>query len=134
MSKFANFKVSDVELLQEEYWEKCKLVQPNDILDKATVMFVKSVIMRSGWLRSRLRSNVVKAARVERGKYKCACCGGLFKATEIQVDHMYARAGFRGEGSFEQWLKNTFCKPSGLAAVCVPCHKAKSRREREITF
>lgn len=135
MTKFANFKVDEeeqeLERLREDYWLKAQQAPPGKPIDKSTEMFVKSVILRHGWLRSRLRSDIIKNARVTRGMYQCACCKKqTFKATDLEIDHLYSRSGFRNDTNLIQWINNTFCEPQYLAAVCKICHRAKTAKDR----
>jgi 5-methylcytosine-specific restriction endonuclease McrA len=131
MSKFANFQVSDLEQKQEDYYQLTKQSSPGGPLDKSTIAFIKSVVMRHGWLRSSLRSSIITKARISRGVYECFCCKGQFKAVELSVDHLYQRQGFSGqEVSFEQWLRNTFCSPDNLKAICKNCHNVRTQRDR----
>lgn len=130
MSKFKEFN-TDLEQKYEEYYELTKKSLPGKPLDKGTINFIKSVIMKHGWLRSSLRSSVIKKACITRGVYKCACCEQTFKAVELSVDHLHQRQGFSGEEiSFEQWLRNTFCSPDDLRAICKTCHNVRTQRDR----
>ena len=134
MSKFDKFKISDEEEELEEarnaYYELVSKSPKPAPVDRATELWLRNVVMRSGWLRSKLRSGVVQAARIERGKYRCACCKGVFKANEIQVDHGYQRVGFETDVTFKEFIDNTFCDPKHLHAVCIPCHKARTAKDR----
>jgi hypothetical protein len=133
VGKFDNFKIdkenAELEAKRDDYWEKCKALTHDDILERSTEMFVRGVIDRSAWLRSQLRSNAIKKARVERGAYKCGCCGGLFKADELNVDHMAAKG--HGNPNLIQYVARTFCSPDKLTVLCIPCHKYKSAKEKE---
>ena len=133
MGKFDNFKIdkedAELEAKRDNYWEKCKQLEPDDNLSRSTELFIRNIIDRNGWLRSQLRSNAIKKARVERGSYKCGCCGGLFKANELNVDHEFPR-GY-GNPDLIQYVARTFCSPDRLTVLCVPCHKSKSAKEKE---
>ena len=45
-------------------------------------------VLRSASFRWKPRGEALKAARVERGKYKCASCEELFGPKEIILDHI----------------------------------------------
>jgi 5-methylcytosine-specific restriction endonuclease McrA len=134
VGKFDKFKIEEteqeLERLRDEYWEKVKRAPKPGSVDKATELWIRNVIMRHGWLRSKLRSSVIQAARIERGRYRCACCKGEFKSTEIEVDHKYSRVGFEGEVTLQEFVNNTFCSPEGLSALCKSCHRHRTSRER----
>lgn len=77
------------------------------------------------------RGQALREARVDRGVYKCAKCGGQnFKSKEVQVDHIEPvidpHVGFKDWNSF---IERLFCDVSGLAVLCVVCHKYKSSME-----
>lgn len=137
-SKFAKFAISneeeELENKRQAYWELASAAPKPGPIDRATELWLRSVVMRSGWLRSKLRSGVIQAARIERGQYRCASCKDIFKANELEVDHQYSRVGFSGEEvSFTEFVNNTFCDPQYLAALCKPCHKWRTARERNKT-
>jgi len=78
--------------------------------------------LRQVWLRSPLRYEAVKAARVERGRYKCSVCNELFSAKEIQIDHIEPAGSLIG--SVDAFVERLFCPSEKLRAVCRPCHKS----------
>lgn len=132
MDKFANFKAvedEELEAKRDAYWDMCQKVEHNDTLDRATEMWIRGIIDRNGWLRSKVRSQAIQATKLERGKYACVCCGAIVKAADLQVDHKKPR-GYNNPTLIE-YVARTFCTVDKLAAICVPCHKAKSARERE---
>lgn len=134
MGKFDKFKVSSeeeqLEEAREAYYQLVSSAPKPGPIDRATELWLRSVIMRSAWLRSKLRSSVVQRARIARGQYECACCKGVFKSQEIEVDHGYQRVGFDGDVSLKDFIDNTFCDPKYLFAVCKPCHRARTTRDR----
>ena len=85
---------------------------------------------------------VKKAARVERGKYKCAGCGqvvpptiknGRKRVQNVFVDHINPivdpEVGFEG---FDVFIDRMFCEMDNLQLLCGECHDVKSMKEREI--
>ena len=61
---------------------------------------------------------------------RCAICGGLFKETEVNVDHI------KGEKQFVEWEQAQEYASSildvcfdDLQILCIPDHKTKSRAE-----
>src|ERR1700675_2740380 len=79
------------------------------------------------------RSEALRLARIERGKYKCESCSEIFGPKEIDVDH---RAPvIDPEKGFQNWniyIKRLFCAVDGYSILCKECHKAKSFLENEI--
>jgi 5-methylcytosine-specific restriction endonuclease McrA len=83
--------------------------------------------LRRVWLRSPMRTQALRDARVARGAYKCAECGEIFKVKEIQVDHIIPAGTLIGDlGGFVERL---FCPAEGLAVKCKPCHAAKTKNK-----
>lgn len=80
------------------------------------------------------RKEAIKKARVARGQYKCAGCGGVFKHGEFQLDHVQPvidpHTGFTDWNSF---MERMFCDIDGWQILCKDlCHKYKTQRENEI--
>lgn len=96
-----------------------------------------------GWLKQKLRRlsyqwpemrEATSKARVERGKYKCAGCGGIFGPKEINRDHIEPvddpHTGFT---TWDNYIERLFCAADGIQILCSEtCHKYKSSREQEI--
>ena len=90
--------------------------------------------LRKLWLKSPMRSQAIKDARVSRGKYKCAKCGEIIKAKEGQVDHVnpVVPIGINScDLSWDDYINNLFCDISNLKFLCKPCHAKKSKEERQ---
>ena len=64
--------------------------------------------------------------------YICALCNNLFTYTSMQVDHkkpvVHPKKGFAG---FTEFVNRLFCEAKDLQAVCKPCHKRKTDKERK---
>jgi 5-methylcytosine-specific restriction endonuclease McrA len=79
------------------------------------------------------RKQAIKDARVERGKYKCAKCEGIFKPGEFQLDHVIPvidpHEGFMDWNNF---IERLFCDVSGWNILCLNCHNIKTLYENEI--
>lgn len=78
------------------------------------------------WGKSSQRLAALKKARVERGKYKCACCGKIFRRKEIEVDHVVAVGRFV---SFDIYVERLFVDSSGLQILCRACHRNKTKKD-----
>lgn len=87
--------------------------------------------------RTPMRAAAMTAARIERGKYRCASCKQIFGRKSIAVDHVHPvvnpKTGFVG---FDDYIKRLFCPSSGLQILCndgkTSCHKIKSKTENKI--
>lgn len=63
--------------------------------------------------------------------YKCAECGNLFPAKDVQVDHIKPIVPLTMVETLD-WniiIENALCEIDGLQVMCKPCHKQKSLEE-----
>lgn len=70
------------------------------------------------------------AARVERGKYKCAHCGGIFGPKFIDLDHI--KPVISVQDGFIDWntyIDRLFVSKDGYQVLCKTCHKQKTHVE-----
>lgn len=102
---------------------------------------MKPVNLKS-WLIPKLRrlsyqwppkNEAKKRARVARGKYKCAGCGGVFGPKEIQMDHIKPvvdpKIGFE---DFGKYVESLFCSIENYQALCTLCHQKKTDSEQSL--
>jgi hypothetical protein len=79
------------------------------------------------------RNNCIKASRVDRGKYKCACCGDIVGPKDYVLDHIEpivpVETGFT---TWDDYINRMFCDESGFQLICKVCHDSKSLVEREM--
>lgn len=68
-------------------------------------------------------------------RYKCACCGNLFKDGQVEVDHIKElhRISWKVPIDVETedlvlWLVSLFCELSNLQVLCLLCHAKKTAR------
>lgn len=91
--------------------------------------FVKG-LLRRGTFHWRARTEAMTAARVERGKYKCAECQELFGPKEVDLDHILPvvdpKTGFT---SWDDYINRLFCPAEGFQVICHGCHEHKTRLE-----
>lgn len=63
--------------------------------------------------------------------HRCASCGGLFPQSALRADHIepvvHPERGFEG---WDVYVSRMFCEADGFAALCEPCHAAKTAAER----
>lgn len=89
-------------------------------------------INRNTWVKTKLRSasllwparaEAIKAARAERGKYKCAECRELFIRSQIQLDHINPVVDPKtGWTTFDDFINRLFCDAEGFRVLCRQCH------------
>lgn len=89
------------------------------------------VALRQVWLRSPLRYEAIKNAREHPNQYRCAICREFFPAKEIRVDHIVKVVGAKGIDSWDDFISALFCDATNLQILCVPCHKEKTKQERQ---
>lgn len=69
-------------------------------------------------------------ARVERGKYKCAVCGGIFPNKEVQLDHVEPVINpMTGFVDWNDYINRLFVDVDGWQVLCLADHKSKSIAE-----
>lgn len=112
-------------------------MKPKKPKQQALLPFVKNTLRQASF-RWKARNEALVAARVERGRYLCASCGGLFGPKEIQVDHIHPvvdpKVGFT---TFDDYIQRLFCPVEGYQVLCcgdgeTGCHGVKTRIENEM--
>lgn len=87
-------------------------------------------VLRSASFRWKPRGEALKAARVERGKYKCASCEELFGPKEVELDHITPVVDpKKGFTTYDDYIEKLFCDVEGFAVLCSACHEAKTSIE-----
>jgi 5-methylcytosine-specific restriction endonuclease McrA len=64
--------------------------------------------------------------------YVCASCEKEFPIKQVQVDHKRPVVDKDGFKDWETYIDKLFCESSNLQVLCVPCHKAKSKKENAL--
>lgn len=102
--------------------------------------FIKS-ILRSGSQRWPPKYKVLNEAK--RGKqinsstgrlaehYQCSCCGELYGAKYVVVDHINPVVPVTGFVSWDDAIARMFCSAENLQVLCKECHRQKSKIENE---
>jgi len=91
--------------------------------------------IRSASYRWGERSQAIKNARVERGRYKCAMCGNReLKNGEFVLDHINPVVDLDGwDQSWDTYITRMFVKAEGFQVLCkMPCHELKTSLEVEL--
>lgn len=103
--------------------------------------FVKSAL-RGASRKWKPKNDCLRKARVSRGIYKCACCGGEFpkhtiengkKVNNANVDHIKPvidpATGFT---TWDDYIENLFCEEENFQVLCHGCHEIKTNEEKAI--
>jgi 5-methylcytosine-specific restriction endonuclease McrA len=94
--------------------------------------WLKQKLRRLSYQWPEMREATVKA-RVERGKYKCASCEGIFGPKEINRDHINpvddVETGFT---NWDNYIDRLFCSADLIQILCKTCHSYKSSLEQTI--
>lgn len=64
-------------------------------------------------------------------QYECAICHELFKAKEVQVDHIVPAGSLKDYADLPAFVERLLCEKDGLQVVCKPCHKTKTAEDRK---
>ena len=92
---------------------------------KTVIEYVKKSLRRV-WGRSLQRTGALKSAKIERGKYRCACCGKVFRRKDIEVDHKIPVGRFI---DFDTYIERLFVDSKGLQILCKGCHRSKTKKD-----
>ena len=96
-------------------------------------------VNRTTWVKAKLRSaslywpprsEAMRLARVERGKYRCSLCLDLFRSNQVQLDHIEPVVDVRvGFVDFNTFIERLFCDVENFSVVCKACHESKTAIE-----
>jgi 5-methylcytosine-specific restriction endonuclease McrA len=76
------------------------------------------------------RNTAYAQARIARGLYKCAICGGSHKAKEVELDHVHPLIDpSTGFVDWNQFVERMFPPIEGWQVLCIDCHRRKSEAE-----
>lgn len=104
--------------------------------------FIRSQL-RKGWMKWPPKNNLLREARVERGVYKCECCGELTPATVkvpavttgrlkkikgVNVDHIVPATPLTGVYDWDIFAHNLYCERDNLWVICHKCHDYKTQK------
>lgn len=96
------------------------------------IHFLKNKLRRASYSWPPLRE-AMQNARVERGKYKCAICGGIFGPKEINRDHIEpVEDPHTGFIDWNTYISRLFCGAEGIQIICKADHNIKTYRENQI--
>lgn len=105
----------------------------NDEFFKELKAFVIATLRRSSY-RWKYRNSAYKAARVDRGLYKCNSCHGTYGRKDIRIDHVEPVIALNGEGfkTWDEYITRMFVKAEQYQVLCEQCHSVKTSLEKSI--
>jgi hypothetical protein len=92
-------------------------------------------ILRKASVRWKPRNEAKVRARVSRGQYKCSVCAGIFRRTEVEMDHKEPVVPLDTtyqEMSLELYCERLLVPVDGWQCVCKECHAIKSGLENSV--
>lgn len=79
------------------------------------------------------RYTAKQLARVERGKYLCNICKGIFRDKDTNMDHVAPVVDpEEGRTDWNDFIERMLPPIEGWQCLCKPCHKEKSESENVI--
>ena len=79
------------------------------------------------------KNEAERAARVDRGLYKCATCEGTFKAGQYAIDHINPVVAIKeGFTTWDEIIDTLFCDKNGFQILCHDCHSIKTDIEDKL--
>lgn len=79
------------------------------------------------------RNEALKAARIERGFYKCSMCNKAFGRKEVHADHIVPVVDVKiGFTNWDEYINSLFCSIDNYQILCSYCHSIKSNIENEM--
>ena len=75
----------------------------------------------------RLALNAVRRAyvgpsKLQKWQYQCRMCGGWFKRTQVDVDHIEPCGSLQSFDDIRRFTERLFCETDKLRVVCNGCH------------
>ena len=94
--------------------------------------FVVGVLRRASF-KWHARTEAMQNARVARGQYRCAICGEIFKAKEVDLDHVEPVVDPKtGWTNYDDFIERLFCEADKFQVICNgpgSCHETKTYTE-----
>jgi hypothetical protein len=120
-----------------------KSIGGDKLSDKKMCTILRSCV-RKTWMMSPVRLLKLEQGRIAdmdpttRTKWLCGCehCAGLFKMTDVEVDHIKGEHQLKTLSDIEKFARSILdVTLDELQIFCKPCHEAKTYAERYcITF
>lgn len=113
--------------------------------ESAFLSFIRGGIRRHLWSKNPIKLEFMKANKVAIPNTNpksmkrfptvaggcCEACGGLFKQTELEVDHRTGEHSLKSLDDLQKFVEGiVLVRKADLALLCKPCHKIKTYAER----
>ena len=63
-------------------------------------------------------------------EYQCAMCGGWFKETQIDMDHIVPCCSSQCGDDIVGYINRLYCEYDGWRVLCKPCHIERHQSEK----
>lgn len=60
--------------------------------------------------------------------YRCAACQNEFTSKDVEVDHT---EHIGATLTWDEFIDRLFCEGDNLQVLCKPCHKEKTKKEKQ---
>jgi hypothetical protein len=122
-----------------------KFLTPDGRMKEGKAMSMVKSSIRQTWMRAPNKLAVLEMARTPdmnpatrtKWLFKCAACEGMFKLSDIQIDHIVGNHSFKVPSDFQSYWDNILNVPiSGLQVLCATdkgasgCHPIKTYMEK----
>lgn len=64
-------------------------------------------------------------------EYLCTTCFGWYLQKDVTVDHIVPCGSLKSYEDLAGFVERLFCPADGLQVLCIQCHKAKTKADRE---
>jgi hypothetical protein len=62
-------------------------------------------------------------------EYLCASCGGWFKRSEVEADHIVEAGSLKCYNDLPTFVERLFVEKDGYQCLCKPCHLKKTKED-----
>lgn len=125
--------------LEKTTWMRIGMAKkPITDWNKFREQFVRWTLRRASF-RWPPRGEALKAARVDRGLYRCASCSKIYGNKEVRVDHIepvvpvhtLSNINRYTTRSLDGYVLRMFPEACGLQVLCTTCHALKTKGEND---
>lgn len=113
----------------------------------AFMSFIRGGVRRGLWMRHPVKLEFLQKNRIrapigrktknhpegqEVWACKCSQCGGIFRQSDVEVDHIVGNHSLKTIDDLDNFLRQiVYIKDEELQIICKGCHKIKSYAEKE---
>lgn len=100
--------------------------------------FIRSALrQKSRWWKPILQAKLAARRRYKgpnkrlKWEYFCSKCGKYYPDKNIEVDHIIPCGTLRSGDDLKGFVERLFCEAEHLVVLCKPCHKIKTKNEKD---